>query len=240
MPMLLGAVMVGEAAWKIGSGLVKAGKAKKEAAHLDQTRPKASISGEIKDDLSLAESDLSNGISSKALQAYTEQQDKGMSTGVSTIQRMGGSANNIGDLFGKSQEGAGSLAMLQEQSRQQKVANLIRSRQAYANEEQKVFEFNEWKPWADKAQANSQAKQAASNEINSGIDTAFSAATGFAGNKISSAATDKANSQELKKMQMYFDSGGGSRNQTPQNVDTQGSSFNKGTGYNFNSYLLSN
>ena len=249
--MSMAAVAIGTAAVGIaefGIGASKASKAKKEAAHLEQTRPKASISGQIKDDLSLAESDLSNGISSKALQAYTEQQDKGMSTGISAIQRMGGSANNIGDLFGKSLEGAGSLAMIQEQSRQQKVANLVRARQSYANEEEKVFEFNEWKPWADEVQANAQAKQAASNMEMAGINTVVSAGTSYAGAKGSANALDKANSQQLAMMKEYLGKYGQNKETPTPSESIVPSMFNKVVtpdapqtykgGYNFNNYII--
>lgn len=251
MPVTMSAIQaglqVGKGAYEAISGGIAERKAKKEAAHLEQTRPKASISGQIKSDLSLAESELAGGISPQAARAYTEQSDKALGTGVSAIQRMGGGANNIADLFGKSLEGANTLAVLQEQTRQQKVQNLVRARQQYAQEEQKVFEFNEWMPWADKAQANAQKMQQAAQMKQKGIGDIFGAGESFVASMGQQKGLEQERNFQKEMMGMYF---GGGNKQAPNpltaNGDAVGSFMSNRQGvdpsliphnYNYGTYL---
>ncbi len=55
-----------------------------------------------------------------------------------------------------------------------KIQNLVRARGQMMNEQDTNFAFNKWQPWADKSQANAQARQGAENMIWSGLGTAAS------------------------------------------------------------------
>jgi hypothetical protein len=57
---------------------------------------------------------------------------------------------------------------------------LVNAQNAYGNQQQQMFEFNQWRPWADSAQANAQARQGAQNMIMSGVQTAGSGVMSYA------------------------------------------------------------
>jgi hypothetical protein len=152
------------------TGLVNKGKAKREARELERTRPQYEISELAGEDLSLAESELaSGGLSSSAERAYGDLQNKQFSATLNAILRGGGSVNNIGQVFGDSEEGRQRLALLEEQGRLAKIQNLSRSRANMMEQQDKAFEFNKWRPWADSAQANAAARQQADSAIWSGV-----------------------------------------------------------------------
>lgn len=165
-----GVLGLGEAA----VGLINAGKAKKEAAALKASRPKLKASPYLKDQLSLAESELSNGMSAEAKSAYEEGLDKTLSTSLGTAMRLGGSPNDVGSIFANNADGRARLAMMKDNLRLNEITNLTRAQDANEEERQKEFQFNDWAPWADASQANAQAKQTAQSEIFSGLGTAGS------------------------------------------------------------------
>lgn len=152
-------------------GFLQQGQANKKAKELAASRPKLAPSQYLKDDLSLAESDLSNGMSAEAKTAYESDMDKSLSSSLGAITRMGGSPNDVGSVFANSATGRARLAIMKDNLRLSKITNLSRARSASEEEREKEFQFNEWAPWADKAQANAQAKQTAQSEIYGGLNT---------------------------------------------------------------------
>lgn len=177
---------------KTVTNLVNKGKAKKAARELEATRPRATISDLVQQDLDLAENEAaSGGLSARAERAYNNLNDKQFSSSLGAILRGGGSVNNVADVFGANDEGKQRLAMLSDQARLNQIGNLTRARSNMVNEQNKVFEFNEWRPWADKAQANAQARQGAENAIWSGIDTAAGAGMQYFGQQNNEKMFDK-------------------------------------------------
>lgn len=170
------AVNLGLGAVETAVGFIKEGKANKEARKLEATRPKLKSSPFIKDQLSLAESELGTGLSADAKTAYEEGIDKSLSTSLNAILKGGGSVNNVGEVFSNSQEGRQRLALLKQNLRLNQINNLVRSQDAAEQERQEMFGFNEWQPWADKAQAVAASRQGAENMIFGGLQTAGSAA----------------------------------------------------------------
>lgn len=173
--LISGALGLGEAA----VGLFNSGKADKKAKELAATRPKLGPSQLLKDQLSLAESDLSTGMSAEAKTAYEEGMDKDLSTSLGAITRMGGSPNDVGSVFANSATGRQRLAIMKDNMRLSKINNLVRAQDANEEERQKEFEFNQWMPWSDAAQANAQKKANDQSEIFGGISTAASGAMRF-------------------------------------------------------------
>lgn len=160
-------------------GLINAGKTKREAAQLERTRPQRKISKYATDDLSLAESELATGMSSKAQKAYDDATSREFSSSLSGILKGGGDINSIGTLYGNAQEGNQKLAIIKDNLRLNQINNLVRAYAAMNDEEQKNFEFNVWNPFADKAQANAQARMGAQSQIYGGINTAASAVMNY-------------------------------------------------------------
>lgn len=157
-------------------GLINRGKTQREAAQLQATRPKLKDSPYLKDQLSLAESELSTGMSGEAKNAYEQGIDRDLSTSLDAILKGGGSVNNVGSIFGQSEVGRQRLALMKDNLRLNQINNLVRAQDAKEEERQKEFEFNEWRPWSDQAQANAQARQGAEGQIWSGLGTAGSTA----------------------------------------------------------------
>lgn len=154
--------------------LINAAKAKKEAKELQRTRPKHEISPEFGKNLSLVESELSGGMSNAAESAYNNLMNKQMSASIGAILRGGGDVNSVSSVFASGEEGRQKLAMLNDQLRLKQIDNVIKAREMMAGEQDKNFLFNEWMPWADRAQANSEARKNADKGIWSGLQTATS------------------------------------------------------------------
>jgi hypothetical protein len=171
-PLIAGGIGVAKAV----TGLVNRDKARKEAKELEATRPKYSIDNIFQQNLDLAESEASTGLSANAENAYNLLQDKQFSSSLDAILKSGGTATNVAEVYGQGQEGRLRLAQLSDQTRLSKINNLMRSRESLAGERDKEFEFNEWRPWADKAQANAEARRGADEQIWSGLQTAGSSA----------------------------------------------------------------
>lgn len=161
------------------TGLFKSGKAKREAAELERTRPELQDSQFVEDQLSLAKSELAGGMSSAAENAFEQGLSRDLSTSLDAILKSGGDVNNVADIFDRSQTGRQRLSLMKENLRLNQINNLVNAQGAAENERLQQFQFNEFAPWADKAQANAQARQGAENMIWAGLQTAGSAATSF-------------------------------------------------------------
>lgn len=153
-------------------GIVQAAKAKREADYLGRTRPQYTASKYAAQDLSLTESDLAKGMSSQAKAAYDSLQNKQFSSSLDVILKGGGSTNNIGDVFGASDEGRQRLALLTDDLRLKQINNEVRASQRQQEEEEKVWQLNQLDPWKDKAQATAEARRGAANMISAGTNTA--------------------------------------------------------------------
>lgn len=163
---------IGVGALEAGVGLVNAGKTRRKAEYLQSTRPKLTKSPFVADQLSLAESELANGMSANAESAYTDANDRALSESISAIQKGGGSANDIASAFDASNTGRMRLTLMKENLRLNQIQGLVRAQQQADEERQQMFQFNEWAPWADQVQANADARVRAQNQISTGLQTA--------------------------------------------------------------------
>lgn len=174
-------------------GLINAGKTKREAAKIAADRPDYSISPLVGEDLSLANSELANGMGTAAERAYRDLNNSQFSTSLNAILRGGGDVNSIGDLYGNNQEGRLRLAQMQDQLRLNQIQNRIRASQRMQDEQQTQWQLNEFAPWQDRAQANAAARQGAQQQINAGLN-AFGGGVMNASN----------NMQENRRLNDYF------------------------------------
>lgn len=177
------AIAAGLGAIQSAVGLINAGKAKKEAARLQGERPEIETSPYVNDALRLAESELAQGMSAQAQTAYQEGMDRDLSSSLSAVLRGGGSVNNIADVFDASAQGRQRFALMSENLRLNQLNNLARAQQMAENERVQRFEFNEWMPWADRAQATAAARAGAENQIWSGLNTMGGAAMSYFGQR---------------------------------------------------------
>lgn len=174
-------------------GLINASKTRREAEKIAAERPDYEISPLVGQDLSLARSELANGMGSAAENAYNDLNNSQFSSSLGAILRSGGNANNIGALYGNNQEGRLRLAQMQDQLRLNQIQNVVRASQNMQQEEQTKWQLNEFAPWEDRAKANAAARQGAQQQINAGINT-FGAGVMNAGNNI----------QENNRLNDYF------------------------------------
>src|SRR5687768_1629768 len=131
------------------TGLIKGGKAKKEAARLAATRPKLEASPYLDDQLSLAQSELSSGMSGAAENAYEQGLSRDMSSSLDAILKGGGDVNNVAEIFDRSAVGRQRLALMKENLRLSQINNVVNAQGASENQRKEMFEFNQWRPWAD-------------------------------------------------------------------------------------------
>src|SRR6185503_4614733 len=110
-------------------GLIGSGKAKREAERLQGLRPKYKESPYYKDALSLAQSELSTGMSADAEKAYEQGIDRDLSTSLNAILQGGGSVNNVAELFDASQQGRKRLSLMKENLRLNQINNVVRAQQ---------------------------------------------------------------------------------------------------------------
>lgn len=166
------------------SSLINAGKTKEIAKQLERSRPKREISPLYGQNLSLAESELAGGMSTAAERAYASQLDKSTAASLSALLKGGGDVNSVGDVFASGEEGRQRLAMLNDQLRLNQINNVVKARGMMAEEADKNFLFNDYAPWADKSQANAEARKAANAGIWSGLSTVAGAGMNYFSNKL--------------------------------------------------------
>lgn len=189
-------------------GLINAGKTKREAERLAASRPDYEISPLVDQDLSLAQSELANGMSNAAERAYKDLDNGQFSSSIGAILKSGGGANSIGAIYGNSQDGRLKLAQMEDQFRLRKMDTYLRQSERKQQEEQTQWQVNEYAPWADKAQANAQARQNAQSQIWGGIGTFASGAMNGAnaiqeGNKLNVPIVMNPNNPNMNSRGMY-------------------------------------
>lgn len=162
------------------TGLINAKKTKKEAARLAATRPKLEASPYLDDQLSLAQSELSSGMSGAAENAYEQGLSRDVSSSLDAILKSGGDVNNVAEIFDRSAVGRQRLALMKENLRLSQINNLVNAQGASENQRKEMFEFNQWRPWADASQANAASRQKAQDMIWGGLQTVASGAMGAA------------------------------------------------------------
>lgn len=156
-------------------GLINSGKTKEEAAQLQRSRPQYQISPLAGQDLSLAQSELSNGASA-AERAYATLDNGATSNSISAILKGGGNVNSIGEVYGNGQEGRLKLAAMRDSLRLNRINNLYRASEENQQEQQTAWQLNRFAPWEDKAQANAAARTGAQGQIFGGLNIAATGA----------------------------------------------------------------
>jgi hypothetical protein len=177
MPAPLIPIALGVA--KTVTGLINKGKSKREADRLKRSRPQYSIDEGYGQNLDLAESEASTGLSATAENAYNQLADKQFSSSLDAILKSGGTATNVAEVYGQGEEGRLRLAQLSDEMRLNKINSVMRAREAMAEQEDKKFMYNVDAPWKDAAQANAEARRGAEDQIWSGLQTVGSAGMQF-------------------------------------------------------------
>jgi hypothetical protein len=185
VPAAIGAV-------ELGYGIVKSGEAKRAARKLAQQRPTYNIPSSAKDESALANSELANGMSAEAKQAYENDLDRGASSSIGAIERLGGGPNNIAAVYDGSAQGRAKLAEMKENLRLNQVNNAVNASRNMQEQEDKQFQINQYAPYVDQVQATAAERQQAANIEASGVSAIGSAfGSAAAQKKLGSALTPK-------------------------------------------------
>jgi len=166
------------AGYNIVGGQVNMAKANAEGNYLEATKPVKKTSQFDKDSLNLTGSDLANGMSAEADQAYNDMTDRSLSSSISAILKSGGSANNIADVYGDTAQGRQNMAIMRDQMRMAKVDKYLKSLDTMAEEEEKNWLVNEYGPYINKLKAVGEAKKAAAAQTAKGLDSLGSSGGG--------------------------------------------------------------
>lgn len=180
-------------------GLVNAGKTKREAKEIAKSRPQYDISPLAGQDLSLAESELAGGMSARAETAYNQNTDRDFAASLAATLKGGGSVNNVGDIFDRSQAGRMRLAEMQDQLRLKQIDNVVRARRYMDEQTDKEYQINKYAPWKDRQVANAKAREDANNMIWSGLSTATGGAMNFLSNKTSNPGNNVDNGEDYSR-----------------------------------------
>lgn len=167
------------AASAIGGYLSKR-KAQKERERLAASRPEIGDSEFVDEQIDLARSELARGNNTASRLAYEEAADTGFASSLDAILRGGGNVNNVADLYGNSMQGRMRLAMMDDDLRIQRIRNLSAAQQGAEGFRQQQFQFNQFAPWADNAQAAAQAYAGANQQMWSGIANVGAGLTNYA------------------------------------------------------------
>lgn len=159
------------AGYNIIGGQINKTKANAEAKYLEATKPVKKTSQFDRDALNLTESDLANGISAEADQAYNDATDRSLSSSISAILKSGGSANNIADIYDSTAQGRSNMAIMRDQLRMKKVDEYLKSLDTMAENEEKNWLVNEYGPYINKLKAVGEAKKAAAEQTAKGLDS---------------------------------------------------------------------
>lgn len=156
------------------TGLINSKKTKREAARLAASRPKLESSPYLDDQLSLAQNELSNGMSGAAENAYEQGLSRDVSSSLDAILKGGGDVNNVAEIFDRSAVGRQRLSLMKENLRLSQINNLVNAQGAMENQRQQMFQFNDWAPWADASRANAASRQKAQDMLWGGLQTVAS------------------------------------------------------------------
>lgn len=164
-------------------GEVKKSQAEKAAKNNLANRPTYTPLPEDDSQLNLAESNASQGMDPTSRQALLNNSQANTAANINAIQRNGGDANAIGNAEGQEQTGLNNLSIYDDQTRQSHMNTLMATYQQYdakrnANND-KLFQVNQYAPWADKQQLYGQQITGANQTMNSGLGIAAKGASGL-------------------------------------------------------------
>ena len=134
------------------------------------------------DNQRLAQTFAGQGMNANSQTAYQNQNNEGLSTTISGMQRSGADPNAMGAAYNNFEKGNQTMAIYDDQARMQNMRNLMSQNSSMAAYNDKAWQLNSYAPWANKAQALAGQMQGDQQLITSGLNTATSAGMGAAKN----------------------------------------------------------
>lgn len=168
MPLTVGLIVAGTSALvKTGIGLSQASSAARDQR--GNIRPQYSIPQEWYNNDNLSASMAQHGLTEPAINYYTNQAGRGLSSGLGTILQGGGSVNNVGSLYDAYDTGINKISAEDAQLKNSNIENYIKANSQLANEKDKQWTLNEYQPYLDRSKLNAQKTAAGQANIVGGI-----------------------------------------------------------------------
>jgi hypothetical protein len=158
----------------IGAGQMAYGasqKKKYQNAAAANVMPEYQINPEEGAMMRQAESMAGQGMSDAARESMRANTDRALGTGIDAILRGGGNANAIASLAGNTQNQINQMAVYEDQARLKNLENLQNQRARMSANRDKVYQINQYQPWANRAQAINQQLMGAQNMMQGGFNT---------------------------------------------------------------------
>lgn len=203
------------AGYNIVAGQVNLTKANAEANYLEKTKPVRKTSQFDRDALSLAQSDLANGMSAETEQAYDDANDKSLASSISAILKSGGSANNIADMYDSSAQAQQNMAIIRENMRMKKVDAYLAELDTMAEEDSTNWLVNEYGPYINKVKAVGEARKAAAAQTAKGLDSLGGSGSGGGGKDSTAPDDDGGDMTDLFTSGAYRRNSGGGGSPMP-------------------------
>lgn len=170
-------VTIGGIALGLGKTLFGFGKKNKAKAMASRNpRPVRKTSQAVLDNLDIAESMASQGLSDSAKAVYMENADRLTTASLEAVLRSGGDPNLAGSIYDMGLDNLSKFALAEDEARLKNIAVYMDANTAKAKEDDLNFQINEYAKWADTAQAAAKLSAEGTSEIAGGLGTAFSAA----------------------------------------------------------------
>jgi hypothetical protein len=124
-----------------------------------------------------------HGLTEPAMNYYTKESQRGLSSSLGTVLQAGGNVNNIADLYDAYNQGEGKIAAEDSQLKDDHIKNLIEANANLANERDKQWTLNEYEPYKDKIKSANQQMASADAMISGGMNDAASVGAAYAGSQ---------------------------------------------------------
>jgi len=182
MPLLTTAVIGGiGAVAKSGLGISQIIGGNKKARGL--VRPTFKIQDEYFDNDSLAESRAQSGLSDTSKDFYSSTAERGLTSGIDTTLRGGGTVNNIQNLYDSYLQGERSIAAEDDNRRIQNLKTVMDTNVELAGQKTQEWALNKYEPYKDKMKAATQEKEAGYGNLFGGLSDGMGVASAYATSK---------------------------------------------------------
>lgn len=162
MPIDAGLIIAGGTAlYKTISGGIQEHDAAADQAK--NVRPPFVIPKEWYDNDNLAASMAQHGLTEPALNYYTTQAGRGLSSGLGAILQTGGTPSSVSDLYDTYDSNLNKIASEDAEMKNSNINNYIQANSNLGNEEEKKYALNDLQPYLDRSKAN-QMKQLAGQQ----------------------------------------------------------------------------
>lgn len=159
--------------YKVAQGAHEKSQAKKLAA---TNRPVYNIPQSDYNNLSIAQSMAGQGLSDGSKQILLDNADRGLATSVSAVLQGGGNPNDVGGIYKSYLDNLSNVAVYDNQMKLKNMDTLLAANYRMSDQEDKLWQINNWGPYADKLKAAAQLRAMGSESTNSGLSTVASAA----------------------------------------------------------------